>query len=273
MARGEAFDDVPTEKRLRVLSPADNRHIGVPHNSVSVETERSAPPWLRAVVPALVIVGLLAVLYGNVLRVLLADCWDDPNYSHAFLVPFFSGFLVWQRRRELTALTPHGSWIGLPVLLAGIVMLLLGHLGGELFLTRTSLIIVLAGLLLFHLGKPTFRELAFPLFFLFFMVPLPMIVFNAVAFPLQNLAAQNAARTLDLFGVPVLLDGNVIHLSTISLGVTEACSGIRSLISLFAVAIAWAYLSLPGMWGMAVLAAATVPITVLANAGRVIVTG
>jgi len=237
------------------------------------EARAAVDPWLRWVLPAVVMAGLLAAIYWGVLRVLLEDCWDDPNYSHAFLVPFFSGFLVWRRRRELAALVLRGSWVGLPVLLTGIVMLLLGHLGGETFLMRSSLIVVLAGLILFHLGRPIFRELAFPLLFLFFMIPLPVIVFNAVAFPLQNLAAQNAARTLDLIGVPVLLDGNVIHLSRISLGVTEACSGIRSLISLLAVAIAWAYLSLPGMGGMAVLAVATVPITVLANAGRVIATG
>ena len=115
--------------------------------------------------------------------------------------------------------------------------------------------------------------LAFPLLFLFFMVPLPATLFYAVAFPLQNLAARNAAWTLDLLGVPVLLDGNVIHLSQISLGVTEACSGIRSLISLLAVAVAWAALTLPGIWAMAVLVAAVVPITILANAGRVVATG
>jgi exosortase len=105
------------------------------------------------------------------------------------------------------------------------------------------------------------------------MVPLPATLFYAVTSPLQNLAARNAAWLLDLLGVPVLLDGNVIHLSQISLGVTEACSGIRSLISLLAVAVAWAALTIPGIWGMSALVAATVPITVVANAGRVVVTG
>ena len=105
------------------------------------------------------------------------------------------------------------------------------------------------------------------------MVPLPTILFNAVAFPLQGLAAQNATWMLDLLGVPVLRDGNVIHLSHISLGVAEACSGIRSLISLLALAVAWAYLTLPGLWSMLVLVASAVPITIVANAGRVVLTG
>jgi exosortase len=250
----------------------------VPVETGAVEPERekagqAGHPWLRLGFPVVVMCAVLTALYWEVLRVQAQDCWDDPNYSHAFLVPFFSGFLIWQRRKELAALTAQGSWIGLPVLLAGIAALLLGDLGGETFLMRSSLIVVLAGLILFHLGRAIFQELAFPLLFLLFTVPLPVIVFNAVAFPLQNFAAQNAARTLDLFGVPVLLDGNVIHLSRITLGVSEACSGIRSLVSLLAVAIAWAYLSLPGIWAMVALAASTVPIAVLANAGRVVATG
>jgi len=221
----------------------------------------------------LALVGILASLYWGILRDMVWQWWDDPNYSHGFLVPLFSGLLAWRRSKQLETLTPEGSWLGLPVLLGGIGALLLGDLGGENFLMRGSLIAILGGLVLFHLGGKFFRVLAFPLLFLFFMVPLPATLFYAVAFPLQNLAARNAAWTLDLLGVPVLLDGNVIHLSQISLGVTEACSGIRSLISLFAVAVAWAALTLPGIGGMAVLVAAVVPITVLANAARVVATG
>lgn len=221
----------------------------------------------------LIFLAILGVLYGPILRGLVWQWWDDANYSHGFVVPLFSGFLVWQRRKELGALTPRGSWLGLPVLLAGVGALLLGSVGAENFLMRSSLIAILAGLVLFHLGPQILRVLAFPLAFLFFMVPLPATVFYAAAFPLQNLAAQNAVWTLDLVGVPVLRDGNVIHLSYITLGVTEACSGIRSLISLLALAVAWAYLTLPGVWGMTGLVLSAVPIAVVANAGRVVTTG
>lgn len=201
-------------------------------------------------------------------------CQSSPKYSHGFLVPFFSGFLIWQRRGALDRLVPQGSWLGLPVLLAGIIELVLGDLAAELFLMRSSLIVIIAGLILFHLGTEVLRALAFPLAFLFFMVPLPTILFNAVAFPLQGLAAQNATWMLDLLGVPVLRDGNVIHLShIISLGVAEACSGIRSLISLLALAVAWAYLTLPGPWSMLVLVTSTVPISIVANVGRIVLTG
>lgn len=228
---------------------------------------------LRGGLVAIVFLGILAVVYRSILRDLVWQWWEDENYSHGFLVPLFSGFLIWQRRRALAAQTPDGSWLGLPVLLGGIGALLLGDFGGENFLTRSSFIVVLAGLILFHLGPAFLRVCAFPLLFLFFAVPLPATLFYAVAFPLQSLAARNAASVLDLLGVPVLLDGNVIILSQISLGVTEACSGIRSLISLLAVAVAWAALTLSGPWGQALLVASAIPITVVANAGRVVATG
>ncbi len=232
-----------------------------------------ARPGLRTGLVVLVFLGLLGGLYGGILRDLAWQWWDDPNYTHGFLVPLFSGFLVWQRRKELAALPPDGTWIGLPVLIAGLAALLLGEIGAENFLMRSSLIAVLAGVVLFHLGRQVFRVVAFPLLFLLFMVPLPATLFSAVAFPRHNLAARNAAWTLDTLGVPVLLDGNVIHLTKQSLGVAEACSGIRSLISLLSVAVAWAALTLPGVLAMAVFVTAVIPITIVANAGRVVITG
>jgi exosortase len=216
---------------------------------------------------------LLGLLYANVLPDLVQDWWDDPNYSHGFLVPLFSAYLVYLRRASILATELRPSWWGLAPILFGIASLVLGQVGAEAFVSRASLIVILAGLTLFHAGWPMLRAVMFPLAFLLFMVPLPAVLFYAVAFPLQGLAAQNAAWILDHMGVPVLIDGNVIHLSHISLGVTEACSGIRSLISLLALALAWAALALPGTVTMAIFALVTIPITIVANAGRVVVTG
>lgn len=237
------------------------------HDEVAADA-RSTQAFLMALV-----LLVLAALYLPIFRDLVRQWWDDANYSHGFLVPLFSGVLVWRRRRELAALAVRGTWLGLPVLLAGLAMLILGEIGAENFLMRSSLIVILAGLVLSHLGPALARRLAFPLAFLLFMVPLPATLFYAVTFPLQRIAAQNAAGMLDFLGVPVLLDGNVLHLSQITLGVTEACSGIRSLISLLALAVAWAALTLSGTWGRIAFAASALPITIAANSGRVVTTG
>lgn len=229
--------------------------------------------WRKVAMAGAILAAFLAALYWPLLMGLVAQWWDDANYTHGFLVPLFSGFLVWRARARLIGAVPRGSLWGLAVLVGGLGILLLGNIGAENFLMRSSVIIVLSGLVLFHLGPRVLRILIFPLAFLFFMVPLPAVVFYAVTFPLQRLAAENAAWTLDLLGVPVLLDGNVIHLSQISLGVTEACSGIRSLISLLAGAVAWAYLMRPlGLIAVAFVLSA-IPITIFANAARVVATG
>lgn len=217
--------------------------------------------------------ALLAAVYWTILRDLGRQWWSDANYAHGFLVPLFSGFLLWRERGRLSLLPPSGAAAGLVVVLAGVGALLLGDIAAENFLMRSSLIVVLAGLVLFHVGPQMLRAVAFPLGFLIFMVPLPATLLYAITFPLQSLAATQAAWLLDGLGIPVLLDGNVIHLSQISLGVTEACSGIRSLISLVAGAVAWAYLMLPGGWISVAFVASAVPITIVANVGRVVATG
>lgn len=239
------------------------------------EAAHGAPPALPggAAAAALVLAALLGAVYWKIGRAMVIQWWDDPNYSHGFLVPLFSLYLVWRQWPTLVRLPRTGSLLGIPVILGGIAMLLVGDLGADNFLMRSSLIVVAGGLVLFHLGTAMLRALAFPFVFLFFMVPLPGVIFYAITFPLQNLAARQAAWTLDALGIPVLLDGNVIHLAQISLGVTEACSGIRSLISLLAGAVAWAVLFLPVGWAMVVFVASTLPITIVANAARVVLTG
>jgi exosortase len=244
------------------------------HSSVSSQSAPVPPPaWSRVLLLSLGLVVILALLYWPIMRDLGVQWWDDANYNHGFLIPLFSGFLIWRERRRLGAIPPSGTTLGLPVLLAGIGLLLLGDIGAENFLMRGSLIVILSGLVLFLAGGATFRGVLFPLAYLLFMIPLPGILFYAITFPLQRIAAEQAAWTLDLLGVPVLLDGNIIHLSQISLGVTEACSGIRSLISLLAGAAAWAYLMLPAGWLSVLFVVAAIPITILANAARVVATG
>jgi exosortase len=237
------------------------------------EVREGLPSRVWAGVFAGAVVAILFGLYAPVLKVWLEDLWNDPNYSHVYIVPIISGFVIWQRRRDLAALPIQGRWHGLTLLLAGLCALILGDVGSETFLMRTSLIVVIAGLILLHLGPGMLRALAFPLGFCLFLVPMPAVFFYAMTARLQNIAAETGAWGLDLVGVPVLLDGNVIHLSRVTLGVTEACSGIRSLITLVALGVAWAHLMLPRRWMQIALVISVLPITIVANASRIVMTG
>lgn len=152
-------------------------------------------------------------------------------------------------------------------------MLIIGQLGAELFLARFSLLFVLAGMIVFFLGWNYFWAVLFPWAFLILMIPIPTIVFNQITFPLQMQASKVAASVLPLFGVPILREGNIIHLPAMSLEVAEACSGIRSLMSLTTLAIIYGYLMERRLWVQWVLALASVPIAIAANSVRIIGTG
>ena len=152
-------------------------------------------------------------------------------------------------------------------------MLVVGSVGAELFLQRSSFIVVLAGLVWLILGTAFLRELAFPLAFLVFMIPLPAIVMNAVAFPLQLFAAQTATFCMQAAGIPVLREGNVITLAATTLEVAEACSGIRSLQALLALGAVYGYFTQKAAWKKWALVLLSVPIAIAANAFRVAGTG
>lgn len=216
---------------------------------------------------------LLVWLYFPTVARLAAQWWHDPNFSHGFFVPLFSAFIVWQDRSRLAAIKPHPSWVGLPLLISGLLVLVLGQLGAEIFLSRCSLLIVSAGLIVFFLGWNFFRAVLFPWAFLVLMIPIPAIVFSQVTLPLQMLASKLAAGVLPLLGVPVLRQGNVIVLPAMALEVADACSGIRSLMSLVTLAIIYGYLMERSVRLRVFLAVAAVPIAIAANSLRILGSG
>ena len=222
-------------------------------------------------------VGILLLLslglYWGTLTRLVAQWWHDPNFSHGFFVPLFSAFVLWQERDRLKRIPPRPSWFGLLILAAALSLLIVGQLGAELFLSRFSLLLLLAGAVVLFLGWRWFRAVLFPWAFLLLMIPIPALIFNQITFPLQLRASRVAAFMLPLLGVPVLAEGNVIQLPVMSLEVAEACSGIRSLMSLAALAIIYGYLAEKRIWVRWVLAIASVPIAILANSVRIIGTG
>lgn len=226
-----------------------------------------------SVAALIVAIGSFGLLYRPILVRLWQDWATDDNYSHGFLILPLAAYFVWERRDRLAGTATRPSLAGLVLLVGGLLVLLAGRLGAELFLTRMSLVIVLAGAVWFVLGGPALRVLAFPLAFLILMIPIPAIVFNQIAFPLQLVASQAGAAALSALSIPVLREGNVIILAHTSLEVAEACSGIRSLISLLTLGIVYGYFTDPRGGVRVAIALATVPIAIVANAARVAGTG
>jgi exosortase len=213
------------------------------------------------------------LLYRHVIAKLVHDWANDGNYSHGFLVAPLAVYFVWERRHRLRGMPALPHWTGFLVVAASLVLLGVGVLGAELFLTRLSMIGVLAGATIFILGWRHVGILAFPLAFLLLMIPLPNIVFNQIAFPLQLLASRVGEQALSGWGIPVLREGNVIVLANTTLEVAEACSGIRSLISLLMLGIVYGYFVDRRGGVRAAVALATIPVAIVANGLRVAGTG
>jgi exosortase len=182
-------------------------------------------------------------------------------------------YFAWEKRAALMAAEVRPGIAGLALVGFSLFVLLAGLLGAELFLTRVSLIGIIAGSVWFIWGWRHLRVLAFPILLLFLMVPLPALVFNQIAFPLQLLASRAGEAVLTLAGVPVLREGNVLELASTKLEVAQACSGIRSLISLLTLGMILGKLAEPRLGMRVLLALLTVPVAIAANAARVAGTG
>lgn len=229
---------------------------------------------LRRVAPAVALaVASFALLFFDVGRKLVSDWSTDDNYSHGFLVVPVALYLAWERRPALAAAPRRPSFLGLVIIGGSVLVLAAGLLGAELFLTRLAMIGVVTGAVLFVLGWAHLRLLAFPLAFLLLMIPLPAILFNQIALPLQLLASQVGEAGLRAMSVPVLREGNVMVLAHTTLEVAEACSGIRSLVSLLTLGIVYGYFMDSRGWVRWLLALSTVPIAVVTNGLRVAGTG
>jgi exosortase len=240
-------------------------------------TTVAAPPRAVSAVAAwagvAVIASLMIWTYWPVLPSLVMQWWNEEEYSHGFLIPFISLFLVWQKREQLRAIPMRPAYTGLALAVLSFVVYATGIIGADLFLQRISIVGAIAGATLYVTGWSMFRALMFPVAFLIFMIPLPGIIFNSVAFPLQLLAAQIATDVMQVCAIPVFREGNVMHLAATSLDVEEACSGIRSLISLSALGVLFAYITETRWLPRVLLVAMVVPIAIVANVFRVTVTG
>jgi exosortase len=236
------------------------------------ENQKVAKTWSPGAVIAWLGV-LLMVCYAPLLWGLVRQWATGEDMSHGFFVPVVAGFVVWQRRAEIAAVEASPNYWGLAIAVWGGIQMVLGTLAAQLFVARTAFLVSLVGAVLFLGGSRILKILAFPLFLLTFMFPIPAIAYARVTLPLQLFASSVAETILSSLGVPVLRDGNVLELASQRLSVVEACSGIRSLISLAFLALVYAYFFDRRTWMRGVLLAATIPIAIAANAARVTLMG
>ncbi|WP_321391035.1 exosortase A [uncultured Desulfuromusa sp.] len=225
-------------------------------------------------------IGLLVVLflgiigvYAGIFQHLYSDWMNDPNYSHGLLVPLISAYFIWQKKDELSSLPVKPANSGLVLILFAVAVLIAGVAAQEYFTKRTSVVFLLAGMVVFLLGWQWLKSLLLPIGFLLFMIPLPYIIYDAIAFPLKLFVAKFSVISLKLMGVIVWREGNIIMFPETVLEVADACSGLRSLMSLLALGVALAVFSQKRKSAMVLLVLLTVPIAILTNMIRVIGTG
>jgi len=214
----------------------------------------------------------VAVVFAPIVYYMVRHWGQSQDYSHGFLIAPLSAYFIWERRKKLARTPIAPSWYGVIPLALGALALAIGRLGVEQMSMRVAFVLTLIGMQVLLLGIPMSRVLAFPLCFLFLMVPLPQSLVNVVAFPLQLIAADLAVNTLHLFGLPVLREGNILNLPGNRLFVHEACSGLRSLMALGTLGILFAYFFRKSWFERILLIASTIPIAILVNAFRVALT-
>jgi len=221
----------------------------------------------------LLLLVAVGVAYATIIPGMVDDWSNDPNYSHGFLVPLISGYFLWQSWPELKQVTLKPSNAGLAVIVGSLLLLALGYVGVEYFTMRASLVFLLAGIVLFWCGWTVLRLTALPIAFLLFMVPLPYIVYDALAFPLKLFVTKYSVMSLKLMGVTVVREGNIIMFPQTVFEVADACSGLRSLVSLLALAVTMAFLTQQGTVKRTILIISALPIAIATNMFRVIATG
>lgn len=215
-----------------------------------------------------VVLAALLFLYFPFLQTLVADWGTNDDYSHGYFIPALTIYFIYTRRDQLRRTPIVPSNYGLAVIIVGLGQLILAKIGAEFFLQRTSLIVVLLGLVLFFYGWRYLSILFVPIAYLLFMVPLPAILWNTISFPMQLFASYLTEKVVYFIGIPIFREGNILHLAETTLEVVAACSGLRSLVTMFALSAALAFLSSLPNWKKLLLFAAAMPIAVIANIAR-----
>lgn len=212
-------------------------------------------------------------LYAHAMETLVSDWSTDPNFSHGFLIVPIALYMVWFNKDVLVTIPCVPSNWGLGIIFMGMLLHLAGVTGAELFLMRFSMVVTLAGIIVFLLGWQLSKALMVPMVYLVIMIPIPAIIWNKIAFPLQLFAAQLSGELIQMIQIPVFREGNILHLANTSLEVVDACSGLRSLTSLIALTGVFAYLAPLTRYKKWVLFLSAIPIAVAVNVVRLTITG
>jgi exosortase len=212
-------------------------------------------------------------IYFPILRSMVAHWGASPDYSHGFLIAPLAIYFALERRKKLRRAPVAPDLLGIVPLAIGTLTLAIGRFGVELMNMRASFVFTVIGIVLLVLGRRVFSILAFPLFFLFLMVPLPQSLVNTIAFPLQLIAADAATDFMQWIGIPALREGNILHLPRTQLFVEEACSGLRSLMALITLGVVFAYFFRKSWGERTVIILSAIPIAIAVNAFRVALTG
>ena len=220
----------------------------------------------------LILVSSFAILYSHTIVEMMKNWNRDDNFSHGFLIPVISAFMIWQKRGLLAQQNTNPSTWGIIIILAAMFMHIIGAISAEMFTMRTSLIVCITGSVIYLFGFRIFLIIGIPVIYLFFMIPIPKIIWNQISFPLQLMAAELASAMVQLLGIPILREGNILHLSNTTLEVMDACSGLRSLTSLLALSGAFAYIIKLRMFSRWLLFLSAIPIAILVNILRLTVT-
>lgn len=215
---------------------------------------------------------VLALLFARGIAA-VAGNWSEPEYSHGWLIPAVSLVVLWQRRHRILAAAGSGSWAGAGLVGLGLVLLGFAWMALMQVPQAVALLVVLAGLGLAAIGPAGMRPAWLPLAFLLFALPVPNTVYLVLSTKLQLLSSQLGAWLLQLLGISVYLDGNVIDLGDFRLQVAEACSGLRYLFPLSAFGFLCAWLYRAPLWARGLVFLATIPITILTNSARIALTG
>lgn len=205
------------------------------------------------------------VLYYPFIQKMAQDWAENGNYSHGYLVPFISAYMIWALRDQLAETELKPSYWGLGLIVVGLLQLYVAKVGSEFFLQRTSIIVVLFGISIFLFGGQLTRFIWLPLAYLIFMVPLPAIIWNRIAFPMQLFSSAITENVVQFIGLSVLREGNVLHLPQTTLEVVDACSGLRSLVTMLALSAAFTFLINQAAWKKWLLFLSAFPIAVLVN--------